>query len=375
MHIPNQNISKLDLSDKNLTSIPKEVFGLKNLRKLNLSGNKLKNIPKEIERLELLENLDISNNHISNFYAKICQLRKLKKLNLNNNSIRQIPRQIENLKNLYTFSIANNKIENLPKEFSNLEGLNQLNISKNPIEFFPKEILEIKALKQVWINNLNLKNFPIEDILGNLPNLKSIYCYGQIENRVSVNETYKELSKIKGNCLADLIVLSRKKEKSDKIVTNTKEKLKSTKNKIFISYSHNDENWLTKVMTNLKVLHFDQNESFDVWNDKRIKSGANWKEEIEAALDEASIAILLVSTDFLASDFIQSNELPALLKSAERKGTKIIPLIVGHCRFTKNKNISQFQAVNDPSKPLSECSKADIERTLVKLADDVESYL
>lgn len=375
MLIPNQNISKLDLSHKNLTSIPKEVFELKNLKKLNLSGNRLKNVPKEIERLTLLENLDISNNHISNFYAKICRLKKLRKLNLNNNSIRQIPRQIENLKYLYTLSIANNRIEKLPKEFSNLKELNQLNISKNPIEIFPKEILGINSLKQVWVNNLSLKKFSVEDILDNLPNLKSIYCYGQIENRVSIDETYKELSKTKGNCLADLIRLNGHKEKSKKLINTPREELKITKNKIFISYSHKDENWLNKVLTNLKVLQFDQNESFDVWNDKRIKSGANWQEEIEAALDEASIAILLVSTDFLASDFIQSNELPTLLKNAELKGTKIIPVIVGHCRFTKNKNISHFQAVNDPSKPLSECSKADIERTLVKLADDVESYL
>tara|TARA_B100000929_G_scaffold290478_1_gene284217 strand:+ start:1346 stop:1873 length:528 start_codon:yes stop_codon:yes gene_type:complete len=175
--------------------------------------------------------------------------------------------------------------------------------------------------------------------------------------------------------LADIIKLNGQKEKSKNLINKPKMEIKKTKNKIFISYSHKDENWLNKVLTNLKVLQFDQNESFDVWNDKRIKSGANWKEEIEVALHEASIAILLVSTDFLASDFIQSNELPALLENAESKGTKIIPVIVGHCRFTKNKNISQFQAVNDPSKPLSECSKADIERTLVKLADDVESYL
>jgi hypothetical protein len=62
--------------------------------------------------------------------------------------------------------------------------------------------------------------------------------------------------------------------------------------------------------------------------DIAIEAGADWKREVEAALKDARAAILLVTADFLASDFIFYNELPPLLHGAEDRGTVIIPLIV-----------------------------------------------
>lgn len=369
MQIPNSKISKLDLSNQNLKFIPKEVFELKNLRKLNLSGNSIRTIPKEIEKLTLLENLDVSNNKIIDFYAKVCQLKALKKLNFNNNSIRVIPKQIKDLENLYMLSIANNKVERLPIEFSELKNLTKLNISKNPFELFPKEILAISNLKHLWLNNLMLKDLPISEILKKLTKLKATYFYGQIENRDFVDKNYKYLSSIKGNSLPNLIRINHKEEKATNLTNSP------NKSKIFISYSHQDLDWLKKVQTNLKVLEFDQNKTFEIWDDQRIKSGDHWKKEIEEALKSCSIAILIVSTEFLASDFIQNNELPILLEKAQNQGTKIIPLIVGHCRFSKSKILSSFQAVNSPTSPLNSLTNTEVEKVLVKLTDDVESFL
>ena len=53
----------------------------------------------------------------------------------------------------------------------------------------------------------------------------------------------------------------------------------------------------------LKALSFDDNE-FEVWDDAKIKAGDKWKVTIEKVLIECKIAILIVSTPFLASDFI-----------------------------------------------------------------------
>jgi len=144
--------------------------------------------------------------------------------------------------------------------------------------------------------------------------------------------------------------------------------------KVFISYSHNDREWLTRLQKHLKTL---ENEGVyvDVWDDTRIKAGDKWKQEIKRALDEAKIAVLLISTDFLASDFIAKNELPPLLEAAKKNGAVILPLILKPSRYTRHKELSEFQAVNDPAKPLIKLEEAEQEEILVKLTGIIEDNL
>ncbi len=146
------------------------------------------------------------------------------------------------------------------------------------------------------------------------------------------------------------------------------------KTKIFISYAHSDEKWLNKVKLNLKVLQHEEYD-FEIWDDNRIIAGQKWKDEIYNALNQSRIAILLISTEFLASDFITNDELPLLFKKAEEEGTIILPLIVSYCRFTNHRVLSTFQAANNPSNPLNSCNEAIQQKTLVDLANVVEFYL
>jgi len=142
------------------------------------------------------------------------------------------------------------------------------------------------------------------------------------------------------------------------------------RDKVFISYSHKDSQYLEKVRNNLKVL---QSEGIEMnfWDDTLIKPGEKWLVEIERNLASAKVAILLVSTDFLISDFITKKEIPALLKAAEIEGATIIPLVVRPCRFKQNQVLSQFQAVYNPSKALSDHTENDQEHIILKLMDRI----
>jgi hypothetical protein len=94
---------------------------------------------------------------------------------------------------------------------------------------------------------------------------------------------------------------------------------------------------------------------------------------INKALAAAKVAILLVSTDFLASDFIRTNELPPLLKAAENEGATILPVILKPCRFSKNKNLAEYQTVNDPeTEPLSKLSEDEQDEILLALIDRID---
>ena len=144
---------------------------------------------------------------------------------------------------------------------------------------------------------------------------------------------------------------------------------------IFISYSHADEKWLKLLQKNLKVLAKYSGE-IEYWEDTKLRGGDRWREEITKAIDAANVAILLVSTDFLASDFITSDELPPILRKAEEGGTRILPLIVSPCEFVDSE-LGDFQAINDPERTLSDLGndEAAIARVFLELNKNIKGLL
>lgn len=142
-----------------------------------------------------------------------------------------------------------------------------------------------------------------------------------------------------------------------------------THNKVFISYSHQDKDFFKRLQVHLKAL--ERNGQLDVWSDQKLKSGDDWRKEIATALQSASVAILLISADFLASEFIAKNELPVLLDGAEKRGTRIIPVILKPSAFPRTAELARFQAVNDPAKPLIRMSHAGREEIWDKVASIV----
>lgn len=139
---------------------------------------------------------------------------------------------------------------------------------------------------------------------------------------------------------------------------------------IFISYSHQDSKWVDRLKIHLKALSKVKN-NIDYWVDTRIRVGSKWREEIQQAIERANVAILLISTDYLASDFIANNEIPPLLEKAEKNGCRIMPLIVSPCAFEMSQ-LSIYQAVNNPECSLSEqISEASVDRIYLELVRSI----
>lgn len=80
----------------------------------------------------------------------------------------------------------------------------------------------------------------------------------------------------------------------------------------FVSYSHLDRGWTEKLFS-LDYVATTYGHCF-VWKDTRIRFGDEWGGEIQTQLENASIAILLVSRNYLASPFINKHELPRLIE-------------------------------------------------------------
>ncbi|MGK6342457.1 toll/interleukin-1 receptor domain-containing protein [Chryseobacterium sp. DT-3] len=133
--------------------------------------------------------------------------------------------------------------------------------------------------------------------------------------------------------------------------------------KVFVSYSHSGSSFLIDIKRHFKPFL----EKIDFWDDNNIKPGQKWKEEIKQAMSKAKVAILLVSTDFLGSDFIRNEELPELLSAAENEGAVILTVILKPCLFEEFSEINIYQAMNSPSSPVSKMDENTKEELYVNL--------
>ncbi|MBE2259194.1 MAG: SIR2 family protein [Rhodobacteraceae bacterium] len=115
--------------------------------------------------------------------------------------------------------------------------------------------------------------------------------------------------------------------------------------RLFISYSHEDTQWLKRVLPHLAILNAQG--SVGVWADKELQPGDRWEDEINAAMRDAEVAVLLVSVDFLNSEFIKKHELPTLLAiiNGEQQGRlrRIVPLLVRHCNWESVPELKQLE--------------------------------
>ena len=137
---------------------------------------------------------------------------------------------------------------------------------------------------------------------------------------------------------------------------------------VFISYSHHDAKWLERLQVHIKPLT--KRRRLAVWDDTKIKPGAAWKEEIRRALATAKVAVLMVSPNFLASDFITDEEVPPLLAAAKQAGLTVLWFVVSACSYEET-DIQRYQAVLDPKKPLAGLSDADVDAAFVKICREI----
>lgn len=104
--------------------------------------------------------------------------------------------------------------------------------------------------------------------------------------------------------------------------------------KLFISYSHEDEDYRQKLGRHLTALQIEG--YYEVWHDRALLAGQDWAKEIDSHLAEADVVLLLVSADLINSRYVWGLELEQALRQEAAGTTRIVSVILKPCRWHRS---------------------------------------
>lgn len=119
--------------------------------------------------------------------------------------------------------------------------------------------------------------------------------------------------------------------------------------KILFCYAREDETLLNKLKTHLKPLQ--RQGLIEVWHDRDISAGSNWEREISTQLNKADLILLLLSPDFMDSDYCYGVEMKRAIERHERGETVVIPIILRHV-YWQVESLGKLQALPIDAKPI-----------------------
>jgi TIR domain/Domain of unknown function (DUF4062) len=126
--------------------------------------------------------------------------------------------------------------------------------------------------------------------------------------------------------------------------------------RVFVSYSHRDERYRQRLDISLTSLR--RNGLISVWHDEKILPGQDWDREINENLNAADIVLLLVSPDFLASDFVYSHEISRALERHRDGAATVVPIILRPADW-QNSPLGMLQALPREGRPVLTWSNRD----------------
>jgi hypothetical protein len=142
---------------------------------------------------------------------------------------------------------------------------------------------------------------------------------------------------------------------------------------VFISYSHKDERMLKKLEAHLRVLKRDN--LISSWHDRKIAPGADWENQIDQHMETSDIILLLISADFLDSDYCIDVELKRAMARHEANEARVIPIILRPCHWLRSP-FGKLQALPRDGKPVSDWTTQDhafneVTRGLMRVVEEM----
>jgi TIR domain/HEAT repeats len=139
---------------------------------------------------------------------------------------------------------------------------------------------------------------------------------------------------------------------------------------IFYSYSHRDADLRERLATYLAPLR--QQKKIVEWHDRKIEPGGDWQNEISERLNSAHLILLLVSEDFLASEYCFGVEVERALARLKRGEVRVVPVLLKPCLWQESR-FSELQIIPRDAKPIT--SWTSREEAFVSVASEIRTLV
>jgi ubiquinone/menaquinone biosynthesis C-methylase UbiE len=180
-----------------------------------------------------------------------------------------------------------------------------------------------------------------------------------------------EIGKRIDSAYADAVMIVQARKPAPKVVCSVPVAAPQ-RDQVFISYSRDDKEWLRRLQVFLTPVFRAGRLKF--WDDTNIRMGDSWRAEIQAAIDRARIAVLLVSPNFLASEFIATDEFPKILEAARRDGLKIVWMLLSTAPYevgSVGRVIQEIQCAHPVDRPLDMLDNPERNQIFTKFVRDL----
>ncbi len=132
--------------------VKREILAI-DTREVDIKDRGITYLPKQIGKLTYLRTLYSDRNNIHSIPITLCKLSNLYILTLSHNCLKIIPKEIGQLISLYEFDVSYNQIEIIPIEIGKLKNLINLSLEANPIKSLPLEISNLKKLAKLKLSS------------------------------------------------------------------------------------------------------------------------------------------------------------------------------------------------------------------------------
>lgn len=154
---------ELDLSDRNMRSVPDAVFGLSRLEVLRLSRNRLRSMPQTVSALRHLRHLDVGNNELDELPAALAACSRLVELDVRSNRLTLIPATLPSglSRHLRAMRLSGNRIDQLPDDFGRLGALRLVDLSCNRLRELPPSFGDLRELNVLNLSDNGFDRLPV----------------------------------------------------------------------------------------------------------------------------------------------------------------------------------------------------------------------